>query len=284
MWLILFGVVLPWVIVGIGSWLGYKLLAQNGLIMLRIEALDNLVAKLGPPPDVPEGLAPGAVAPQFELPELNGGRVSLGQFHGRRVLLVFFSSNCTYCEQMAPELAALPLDGSDQRPIPLLVTSADREEMLAFVSKYGLKCLVLLQKKGEISTAYKGIFTPSGYLIDEEGIIISELAVGAARLLGLANPLAVEAEEPRGDGVVTGVGETGPDGRSEGMELKHEIRLPIRTIPQGGVGVGDLVKRVTEAVGIKACRGCERRRQALNRWVIKGSGGKVSRESRKDQI
>jgi hypothetical protein len=48
---------------------------------------------------------------------------------------------------------------------------------------------VLLQESGEVATPYKASATPSGYLIDEEGILISDLAVGAEPLMELAtNP------------------------------------------------------------------------------------------------
>lgn len=33
------------------------------------------------------------------------------------------------------------------------------------------------------------------------------------------------------------------------------------------IGLGDMVKRVTQKMGIKTCSGCERRAQVLNRWV-----------------
>ena len=51
---------------------------------------------------------------------------------------------------------------------------------------------------------------------------------------------------------------------------KREMRLPVSGIPADGIGVGDAVKRVTDAFRIKPCNGCEKRRNFLNRWVIKG--------------
>jgi hypothetical protein len=49
----------------------------------------------------------------------------------------------------------------------------------------------------------------------------------------------------------------------------------IRQIPgnNGGMcrqpmGLGDVVKRVTYAMGIKPCGGCETRAAALNRWMV----------------
>lgn len=59
-------------------------------------------------------------------------------------------------------------------------------------------------------------------------------------------------------------------GRQHVTAAKHEMHLPVRGIPVEGIGVGDAVKRVTDAFRIKPCNGCERRRTVLNRWVIKG--------------
>ena len=66
---------LLWVIVGLGCWLGYQLLRQNGRIMLRLEALEEQLAQLLPPE--PDGLPLGETAPDFELPSLAGGRTAI---------------------------------------------------------------------------------------------------------------------------------------------------------------------------------------------------------------
>jgi len=192
--LIVLGVIVPWVIIVLGFWLGYRLLAQNGVILAKIDALEAVSENLGAPGPqahvtAPRGLDAGVTAPAFELPELHGGRVSLEQFRGRRVLLVFFSSQCVYCELMAPELGRLTLDGRHGRPLPLVLTAAKAEEMRPFAAKHGIRCSILLQEQGEIAKAYKATATPSGYLIDEEGTLISDLAVGAEPLMDLAtNP------------------------------------------------------------------------------------------------
>jgi hypothetical protein len=47
---------------------------------------------------------------------------------------------------------------------------------------------------------------------------------------------------------------------------RHRVRLPGFLI-EHGIGLGDLIKKTTYALGIKPCVGCERRAQALNRWV-----------------
>jgi hypothetical protein len=47
----------------------------------------------------------------------------------------------------------------------------------------------------------------------------------------------------------------------------HRIRLP-GFITEKEVGLGDVIKRATSAVGISPCAGCERRAAALNRWFV----------------
>ena len=46
----------------------------------------------------------------------------------------------------------------------------------------------------------------------------------------------------------------------------HRVRLPGFLIDEE-VGLGEAIKRVTYAMGIKPCGGCEKRATALNRWV-----------------
>jgi peroxiredoxin len=96
----------------------------------------------------------------------------------------------------------LPVEGNEGRPVPLVITSGEAEENQRLVEEYGLRCTVLLQEDREVATAYQANGTPVGYLIDEQGVLASEIAVGAQNLLALANPSdAVSGEE----------GEKGPD-------------------------------------------------------------------------
>jgi hypothetical protein len=47
----------------------------------------------------------------------------------------------------------------------------------------------------------------------------------------------------------------------------HRVRLPGFLIDEEELGLGDAIKRITYATGIKACSGCEQRAAALNRWM-----------------
>jgi peroxiredoxin len=188
---IVFGTALPWLLIAIETWLAHELVRQNGRILLRLEAIEQRIGSGAGPGDGakrPEagGLPFGTVAPDFELPDLAGVRRKLSEFREQNVLLVFFNPQCGYCTQMAADLAALPAKGSDQRAVPVVITTGDAEENRKLVARYGIRCLVLLQEQTEVAAKYRAQGTPMGYRIDGTGRIASELTVGAEPLLQLA--------------------------------------------------------------------------------------------------
>jgi peroxiredoxin len=199
-WLDLF-VALPWAVAAVGCYAGYQLLQQNQRLVLRLEAIEDLVDDMGvvhqgdvqggPPP---EALPMDSPAPAFELPDLEGVPVSLEQLKGRRVVVVFFSPQCNYCVQMAPFLAQVPAGGRDGGPVPVVLTRGDLEENRRLVQQHGLRCTVLLDADGKVAAAYGTHGTPMGYLIDEQGRIASELAAGAGKVLRLADPAYLPGE------------------------------------------------------------------------------------------
>jgi hypothetical protein len=47
----------------------------------------------------------------------------------------------------------------------------------------------------------------------------------------------------------------------------HRVRLP-GFISEKEIGLGDVIKQATSAVGIRPCAECEGRAAALNRWMV----------------
>jgi hypothetical protein len=47
----------------------------------------------------------------------------------------------------------------------------------------------------------------------------------------------------------------------------YRVRLP-GFIGDEDVGLGDVIKRATYAIGVKTCGGCQRRATVLNRWMV----------------
>lgn len=55
---------------------------------------------------------------------------------------------------------------------------------------------------------------------------------------------------------------TSPKGRQP-----HRVRLP-GFMGDKDIGLGDVVRKMTYAMGIKPCGGCESRAAAMNRWMM----------------
>ena len=53
----------------------------------------------------------------------------------------------------------------------------------------------------------------------------------------------------------------------ESRQQGHRVSLPGFLIEEE-IGLGDVVKRATYAMGIKPCGGCEQRAALLNRWMV----------------
>jgi peroxiredoxin len=132
-----------------------------------------------------DGLRAGTSAPEFSLPLIPSGEVSLAGYRGKRLLLVFSDPHCGPCQVLAPRLEEVHRRRSDLEI--LMISRGDREENLAKLREHGLSFPVALQKQWEISLKYGMFATPIGYLIDKAGIITRDVAVGSDAILELAS-------------------------------------------------------------------------------------------------
>jgi peroxiredoxin len=97
---------------------------------------------------------------------------------------------------MAEPLAALPVDGAGGAPLPLIVSTGEVAENRKLAVDHGIRCPILMQDQMEVGALYECHGTQMGYLIDAQGQIASEMAVGADALLALAQRSAPGAASP----------------------------------------------------------------------------------------
>jgi peroxiredoxin len=131
-----------------------------------------------------KGLKAGDKAPDFRLPRIGGAELSLDEFRGMRVLLVFSDPHCGPCMELAPRLQEI----HDERPdfSVLVISRGDVDENRAKADSLGLSYPIVLQQKWEVSLKYAMFATPIGYLINEQGVLASDVAVGIEPILALA--------------------------------------------------------------------------------------------------
>jgi len=130
------------------------------------------------------GLEAGVPAPPFTLRTLDGGTISLEDYRGRRVLLVFLDPECAPCETLAPELEQLHRSREDVDV--LAISRGDPDANLAKVEAHSLTFPIALQRHWDTSRDYGMFAVPIAYLIDEDGVLVSNAAVGPDPILELA--------------------------------------------------------------------------------------------------
>jgi peroxiredoxin len=134
-----------------------------------------------------DGLPAGTPAPTFTLPDVYGRTVSLESYRGRRVLLVFSDPNCGPCDELAPHLERIHREHLQNNLAVVMVGRGDLAENQRKVAELGLDFPVVMQEKWKLSKEY-GIFaTPVGYLIGEDGVIRSDVAMGGGAILSLVD-------------------------------------------------------------------------------------------------
>ena len=174
-----------WLISFIALWLvvlslGFLLLGALralGLLRWRREQLEATTpSRIGR-----GGLKPGQTAPDFTLPSAAGGEVSLHDFAGRRVFLVFTQSGCKPCHRVIPELNRLQRGGE---VLVLVVNNGEPEATRQWAAEARASFPVLVQQQLTVSKRYEMYATPFAFLIDERGVIASKGIINNAAHIG----------------------------------------------------------------------------------------------------
>jgi len=123
----------------------------------------------------------GEEASEVKLPDLEGNTVELANFRGEETLVLFWNPGCGFCQQMLPDLREWEQNPPEEAP-KLLVVSAGTEEANR---EQDLSSTVVLDQNFATGRAFGASGTPSAVLVDAEGKVASDIAVGAPAVLEL---------------------------------------------------------------------------------------------------
>ena len=118
---------------------------------------------------------PPASAPDFRLPVLNGGSVSLAHYRGRFLLLNFWATWCPPCLKEMPSMERLSRRLSDY-PFAVLAVSLDEEgsaEVATFIEKLAVTFTIALDPDSKVAAVYGGTQLPTTFLIDPGGRVVA---------------------------------------------------------------------------------------------------------------
>ena len=125
----------------------------------------------------------GEPAPDFQLQNLDGERVSLSELRGRPVMLNFWATWCSPCRAEMPYIQEI-YEGWTGKPPSVVILAVNVGESTStaksFMQNNNLSFPVLLDIKQDVARKYKITAIPTTLFIDKDGII-REKKVGAFR-------------------------------------------------------------------------------------------------------
>ena len=167
------------------------------LLLLALALLPAFAAFSQTPeedPDVQyaaELLAPGELAPDFSLPDIDGDAFAMKDLRGSYVVLVFWASWCPDCRAEVPELKAM-YEKYAPKGIRFVSVSFDRtaEKWKEYVASQSLPGVQLFdpagKKESAVSAAYRVKWIPSLYLIGPDGKVVTRTVVASRIASALA--------------------------------------------------------------------------------------------------
>jgi peroxiredoxin len=124
----------------------------------------------------------GEEAPEVKLPDLEAKTVELADFRGEETLVLFWNPGCGFCQQMLSDLREWEQNPPEEAPKLLVVSAGTQEANRA----QGLSSTVVLDQNFAVGRAFGASGTPSAVLVDAQGKVASDIAVGAPAVLELA--------------------------------------------------------------------------------------------------
>lgn len=129
-----------------------------------------------PSPSKPESLAPaprvGKLAPDFQLPNLEGQSISLSNFRGKPVFVNFWATWCPSCVSEMPYIQEIYEEWSHKGLVVLAINIGESSSQVEkFMQSHNLSFPVLLDIKRDVARRYNIRGIPTTFFIDKDGII-----------------------------------------------------------------------------------------------------------------
>ena len=116
----------------------------------------------------------GDVAPDFTLPALDGREITLNQYHGKNILLLFWTQGCVFCQTRGIIMVnEIYRQGQQSGLVVLSINVAESKgEVAEFVRQKGLVYPVLMDKDASVSRTKYGVYVvPALFIIGKDGVI-----------------------------------------------------------------------------------------------------------------
>ncbi len=158
--LLLMGVVIVLMVTNLGLFIRMDQLQQEILQALLPLQQDS---------QRPESLPAGTKAPSFNLQGVDGQMISLDDFSGESIMLVFSSTACLACQNIYPSLREFNKHHPELAFLMISKGSEDENKQLIQQQDFAFPVVGL---QDDVAKAYHVSVIPFFYLIDRDGVIV----------------------------------------------------------------------------------------------------------------
>jgi peroxiredoxin len=112
------------------------------------------------------------LAPDFELPDLNGNFHTLSHYHGKIVIINFWSAECPHSERTDQHLLMLlEVWNGEVVLLPIASNRNESAEMVAEAAESRRVPQVLIDSEHSVADLYAALTTPHIFVLDRAGIL-----------------------------------------------------------------------------------------------------------------
>lgn len=151
--------------------IGAGLLLGLGLGLVILFGFDFVQASMIEKEKTPEAAQVGALAPDFELQNIQGETVRLSEYRGKPVLVNFWATWCAPCKLEMPNFQKYYARYPGRFEILAIEYNESQDTVERFVEDMGLTFAVLSDPDAKVHALYRFLGYPTTYVIDSEGIL-----------------------------------------------------------------------------------------------------------------
>lgn len=138
---------------------------ENKVAKPSVSTIEKDVAKMG--------IQQGSIAPDFELENVDGKKMGLSDYKGKKVIINFWSTWCPPCKAEMPYIENFYEKNKDKNVVVLAVNLANLEKnknnIQQFIKEHNITFPVLLDYNGNVANLYQNITIPTTFIIDTTG-------------------------------------------------------------------------------------------------------------------
>ena len=114
-------------------------------------------------------------APEFQLPGLTGGELTLEDYKGKYVLLNFWATWCPPCLEEMPSMETIHQEYKDKNFTVVAISSDEggKADIDPFIDKLGVTFPILMDSDKAVSSVYGAVNLPLSFVLNPEGMVIA---------------------------------------------------------------------------------------------------------------